>query len=94
MHDTLFQNSKDFSVPALNRYAQGIGLDGDRFKNCLQSGKYVSRIEKEIAEGTKAGVSGTPSFFVGKSGSGETITGTIVRGLSLWPVSGRSSRSC
>jgi len=80
MHDTLFQNSKDFSVPALNRYAQEIGLDGDRFKNCLQSGKYARRIEKEIAEGTKAGVRGTPSFFVGQSGSGETITGTIVRG--------------
>ena len=24
MHDTLFENSNDFSVPALNRYAQGI----------------------------------------------------------------------
>ena len=80
MHDTLFENSKDFSVPALNRYAQEIGLDGDRFKNCLQSRKYGSRIEKEITEGTKAGVRGTPTFFVGQSGSGEKITGTVVRG--------------
>jgi len=80
MHDTLFENSKDFSVPALKRYAQGIGLDGDRFNNCLQSRKYASRIEKEIAEGTKAGVRGTPSFFIGPSGSGGKITGTIVRG--------------
>lgn len=80
MHDTLFQNSKDFSVPALNRYAQEIGLDGDSFKNCLQSEKYASRIEKEIAEGTKAGVRGTPTFFVGQSGSGGKITGTVVRG--------------
>ncbi len=80
MHDTLFENSKDFSVPALNRYAQGIGLEGDRFNNCLQSGKYSSRIEKEKAEGVKAGVSGTPSFFIGPSGSGGKITGTMVRG--------------
>jgi protein-disulfide isomerase len=80
MHDTLFENSKDFSVPALKRYAQGIGLDGDRFNNCLQSGKYASRIEKEIAEGVKAGVRGTPSFFIGPSESGGKITGTIVRG--------------
>ena len=80
MHDTLFENSKDFSVPALKRYAQGIGLDGDRFNTCLQSRKYASRIEKEIAEGTKAGVRGTPSFFIGPSGSGGKITGTIVRG--------------
>ncbi len=80
MHDTLFENSKDFSVPALKRYAQGIGLDGDRFNTCLQSRKYASRIEKEIAEGTKAGVRGTPSFFIGPSGSGGKITGTMVRG--------------
>jgi len=80
MHDTLFENSKDFSVPALNRYAQGIGLEGDRYNNCLQSGKYSSRIEKEIAEGVKAGVRGTPSFFIGPSGSGGKITGTMVRG--------------
>ncbi len=80
MHDTLFKNSKDFSVPALKRYAQGIGLEGDRFINCLQSGKYSSRIEKEKAEGVKAGVSGTPSFFIGPSGSGGKITGAMVRG--------------
>ncbi len=80
MHDTLFKNSKDFSAPALKRYAQEIGLDGDKFNNCLQSGKYAGRIEKEIAEGVKAGVRGTPSFFIGPSGSGERITGTMVRG--------------
>ncbi len=80
MHDTLFENSKDFSVPALKRYAQGIRLEGIRFNNCLQSGKYGSRIENEIAEGTKAGVRGTPSFFIGPSGSGGKITGTMVRG--------------
>ncbi len=80
MHDTLFENSKDFSVPTLKRYAERIGLDGDRFNNCLQSRKYASRIEKEIAEGVKAGVRGTPSFFIGPRGSGGKITGTIVRG--------------
>jgi len=80
MHDTLFQNSKDFSASPLRRYAQEIGLDGDKFNNCLQSGKYAGRIEKEIAEGVKAGVRGTPSFFIGPSKSGEKITGTMVRG--------------
>ncbi|MFQ5897911.1 MAG: DsbA family protein [Candidatus Methylomirabilia bacterium] len=80
MHDILFENSRDFSVAALKRYAQRIGLGGARFGECLQSGKYASVIEREIAEGTKAGVRGTPSFVIGPSGSGGTITGTIVRG--------------
>ncbi|MFQ5927339.1 MAG: DsbA family protein, partial [Terriglobia bacterium] len=77
MHDILFENSGDFLVPALERYAQGIGLNSARFTDCLQSGKYAREIEREIAEGTRAGVRGTPSFVIGPSGSGGTITGTL-----------------
>ena len=80
MHDILFQNPGDFSVPALKRYGQEIGIGGDTFNDCLESSKYAREIEKEITEGTKAGVRGTPSFFIGPSGSGEEITGTMVRG--------------
>jgi protein-disulfide isomerase len=80
MHDILFENSQDLSVPALKRYAAKIVLNDDQFNACLESGKYAGEIEKEIAEGTKVGVSGTPSFFIGPSGSGEKITGTMVTG--------------
>ena len=80
MHDILFQNSKDFSIAALKRYAQEVGLDGGRFNDCLQTGRYASRVEEEMTDGVKAGVSGTPSFVIGPSGSGDTITGTVVIG--------------
>ena len=68
------------TIPALKRYAQEIGLDGEKFNQCLGRGRYAGEMEKDIAEGTKAGVRGTPSFVIGPSGSGATITGTIVRG--------------
>jgi protein-disulfide isomerase len=80
MHDILFENSQDLSVPALKRYATKIALNDDQFNACLESGKYAGDVEKEIAEGTQVGVSGTPSFFIGPSGSGEKITGTMVTG--------------
>ncbi len=80
MHHILFENPKDFSVPSLKRYAQEIGLEGETFDDCLQSNTYAREIENEIAEGTKAGLRGTPSFVIGPSASGEKITGTIVRG--------------
>lgn len=57
-----------------------IPLNGDQFDACLESGKYAGEVEEEIAEGTAAGVNGTPAFFIGPSGSGEKITGTIVSG--------------
>lgn len=80
MHDILFEKSKDFSVPALERYAKEVGLNGDQFNDCLQTGRYASKVEKEISDGRKVGVSGTPSFVIGPSGSGEKITGTVVVG--------------
>jgi protein-disulfide isomerase len=78
MHDILFQNSQDLSVPALIGYATKIGLKDDQFISCLELGKYAG--DRERAEGTEAGVNGTPAFFIGPSGSGEKITGTLVSG--------------
>jgi protein-disulfide isomerase len=80
MHDMLFENAQDFSVSALKAHATKIAVNGDQFTACLDSGKYAGEIEKEITEGTQAGVNGTPAFFLGLSGSGEKITGTIVSG--------------
>lgn len=80
MHDMLFENAKDFSIAALKRYAQEVGLDRNQFDDCLQTSKYASTVEKEMADGRKVGVSGTPSFVIGPSGPGETITGTVVIG--------------
>ena len=86
MHHILFENSKDFSVSALRRYAGKAGLDGDKFDECLQAGRYVKRVEEEMADGIKVRVSGTPSFVIGPTGSGETITGTVVIGAQPYDV--------
>jgi len=80
MHDVLFQKQKDLSIPSLKQYAQDMGLDTEAFGGCLDSGKYQAAIQKDMADGAKAGVRGTPSFIIGKTGTGETITGTLVRG--------------
>ncbi len=80
MHDILFEKSKDFSVQALQRYAEEVGLNADQFNDCLQTGRYADKVNQEIAAGRKAGVGGTPSFIIGLSGSEEQITGTFVVG--------------
>ena len=82
----LFENSKDLSVPALKEVRGKDALNADQFNACLESGKYAGEIEKEITEGTKAGVNGTPAFFIGPSGSGEKITATMVSGAQ--PLAG------
>jgi protein-disulfide isomerase len=65
MHDRLFANQKALGVKDLPQHAQALGLDEPRFQQCLDSGKYVARIRKDLADGQKAGVTGTPGFFLG-----------------------------
>lgn len=65
MHDTLFTNSKALEPEKLGTYAESVGLNMEKFKTCLDSGKYADDIKKRIAEGQKAGITGTPAFLLG-----------------------------
>jgi protein-disulfide isomerase len=65
MHDMLFENQKAINPEDLVKYAESLGLDMAKFKECLDSGKHAEEIKKDMAEGQKAGVSGTPSSLIG-----------------------------
>lgn len=54
-------------VAELPKIAGDIGLDVNAFNTCLASGKYLEKIELDIADGNGAGVRGTPmSVVIGK----------------------------
>jgi predicted DsbA family dithiol-disulfide isomerase len=65
MHNQLFANSNALETADLFRHSQTLGLDSQKFRDCLESGKYLSEIRKDISEGQRAGVRGTPTFFIG-----------------------------
>jgi len=44
--------------------AQKLGLDVSKFNSCLTSEKYKDEVLKDFDDGTKAGVSGTPTIFI------------------------------
>ena len=48
----------------LIQYARDLKLDDKQFGSCLTSEKYNAAIDKDLQEGRKAGVSGTPGFFI------------------------------
>jgi protein-disulfide isomerase len=62
-HDQLFANSK-LERDDLIGYARNLKLDDKQFESCLASEKYKSDIEKDEQEGRKAGITGTPAFFI------------------------------
>lgn len=63
-HDILFANYSALEVANLKKYAADLKLDTAKFDACLDSGKYAQAVSKDTAEGTRAGVSGTPAFFI------------------------------
>jgi predicted DsbA family dithiol-disulfide isomerase len=65
MHDRLFANQQALAVTQLPEHASALGLNAAKFKECLDSGKYAPQIRKDLAEGERAGISGTPTFWLG-----------------------------
>lgn len=60
----LWDNQRSLKVDSLKEYAQQAGLDTAKFNECLDSGKFAAEVQKDIQDGTKAGVSGTPAYFI------------------------------
>ncbi len=69
-HKKLF-TSDDLSKEKLEAMATEVGLDKAKFDACLEKQEFKAAIDKDIADGTAAGVNGTPAFFInGRSLSG------------------------
>lgn len=71
LHDKIFQEQDkqgqgtiQFTKTDVVRWAGQIGLNMSQFNRCLDSGKYKAEVEKDVADGTAAGVSGTPTTFI------------------------------
>ncbi len=67
MHDQLFAQPPALEIADLNRHATGLNLDSAKFQECMNTGKYASEIRKDISEGQRVGVRGTPTFLIGTS---------------------------
>jgi protein-disulfide isomerase len=63
-HDKLFANQRALDRVSLERYAEELKLDMGKFKAAMDSNKYDAQISADMAEATRVGVNGTPSFFI------------------------------
>lgn len=89
-HDALFtkttSNGNGLTLSQLPAIAKDLGLNVATFQQCLDSNKYKDEVNKDIADGSKVGVNGTPSFFVGKSSQDGVIDGAIIVGAQPYPA--------
>jgi len=70
-HDKLFASPPKSSPEIFKGFAKEVGLEPVAFETCLSSGKYQAAIKKDIEEGQRLGVAGTPAFFI----NGRLFTG-------------------
>jgi Na+/H+ antiporter NhaA len=64
MHDLLFTHQDELDPASLRRWADQLGLDGERFDDDLRRRRHAPRVNADISSADASGVSGTPSFFV------------------------------
>ncbi len=63
-HDVLFKNQKKLEPTELKAHATEVGLDGQKFGQCLDSGDKKKAVDADQQAGLQAGVGGTPAFFI------------------------------
>ncbi|EKE06013.1 MAG: hypothetical protein ACD_19C00120G0002 [uncultured bacterium] len=73
-HDTLFDNQQNgFSITNFKQWAKDLNLNTSKFNDCLDTGKYASKVQADEADGQNRGVNGTPATFV----NGQLISGAV-----------------
>lgn len=85
MKDALMINYARLTSDLITSLARDAALDMVRFQGCLESGKYQDEIKEGIAAASAVGISGTPSFVVGRV-TGEYLEGYRVVGAQPFAV--------
>ena len=78
IYERTTSNGTGFALTALAPLAKEVGVNEKKFQECLDSGKYATKVQSDETDGTAAGVSGTPTtFIVKKDGSATLLSGAV-----------------
>src|SRR5439155_16065988 len=64
IHDALFAHRPDLSRPSILALARTVGLDMKRFESDFDSAETKKAVLRDVQDGDRAGVEGTPSVFI------------------------------
>jgi len=85
MHDRLFANQNALAPAQLPGHAEAVGVNADQFKSCLESGKYATKVRKDLNDAQKAGATGTPTFFIGRTDPNGTDVRSVRKMVGAQP---------
>jgi protein-disulfide isomerase len=64
MHDAMFGDQKKLAVADLKSTARRLGMSPEKFNSCMDTGKYTEKVQNDMIEGSRYGITGTPAVFV------------------------------
>jgi protein-disulfide isomerase len=67
LRHVMIVNASRLGPEAVRSYAQDLSLDVARLEACVESGRHEAAIRADIAAAQAAGLTGTPSFVVGRT---------------------------
>lgn len=81
----MLDTATDLGPDSILKYGQKTNLDMTAFRGCLSDKKYTDAIKKDTADAGALGISGTPSFVIGKTAKDE-IAGVRIVGAVPYTV--------
>jgi len=93
MHDKLFENQKTLSEANIRSHAQQIGLNVQEYDECIAEGVVASRVNEDLAEAKQLGLTGTPSFLLGKRAGAKVMFTHKITGAQQFHVFEAALRS-
>jgi protein-disulfide isomerase len=85
MAQTIYENTglegKGIATSEMLKLAASAGADQTKFQSCLSADTFNKNIQQDTIDATNIGVTGTPSFVIGKLDASGNVTGDLLVGV-------------
>ena len=85
LREIMSSNPTKLDMDSIVADAAGLHLDVDKFRSCVESGKYKEAVQTDVLEAMKIGADGTPTFVIGKS-TADGVDGEVLVGAMPYEV--------
>lgn len=72
--DNIITHQGGLSAQSIDKIATDTGIDAASYRSCMEAGRHLEAIRESTAAAGALGISGTPSFVIGRM-EGDTLTG-------------------
>lgn len=69
IHDAFFRTTAPLNEATVHKIAADVGVTEEQLSRCMNDTDTLARVQADTAEGVRLGITGTPTFLIGRLGS-------------------------